>query len=206
MVLFTPNSIDSATVTFGTLWAGGVICPVNNLLKVGELTRLLKSSHAKALTTHIDCLETAQQAASIAGLSPNHIFLLGDADLRSPFRHFSSIQTDDIAQKKVEVNPEEDLSFLVFSSGTTGLPKGVMLTHKNMVANTLQSVYQDNDHWNWKHDQLLGYLPMYHIYGMFNVSIHVSIYTANNLFRYRCTHTNTDLPGSYCSHYAALRS
>ncbi|KAF2177144.1 phenylacetyl-CoA ligase [Zopfia rhizophila CBS 207.26] len=166
LALMTPNSADVAAVIFGTLFAGGVVCPLNNLYTVGELVSQLESSKAKALATNVACLEVACKAASIVGLPLDRILLVGDVDSKSKFQHFSSLQNTSASTKKVVINPKEDLAFLVYSSGTTGLPKGVMLTHENMVANILQNHAAEAGLLDWKKDRSLGVLPMYHIYGI----------------------------------------
>jgi 4-coumarate--CoA ligase len=164
-VLFAPNNTEIAPVTFGTLWAGGVVCPFNNLYTVGELVSQLKSSQAKALVTHAACLEVAREAALLVGLPLDRIILVGPRDTKERFRHFSELQSPTSDVRKVAVDPKTDLAYLVYSSGTTGLPKGVMLTHENIVANLLQGAVQDDDHMHWSRDRTIGFLPMYHIYG-----------------------------------------
>lgn len=66
------------------------------------------------------------------------------------------------------INPKEDLAYLVYSSGTTGVPKGVMLTHENISANTVQKLVADGRGPDWRTDKSIGFLPMYHIYGKNN--------------------------------------
>lgn len=165
MAVFAQNCTDVAAVIFGTLWAGGVVCPLNNLSTVEELTSYLKSSGAKALTTHISSLDVAQAAAQAAGLPLNRIILIGDPDPKGKTTHFSSLYGPAKSAKKASINPNEDLAFLVYSSGTTGQPKGVMLSHQNMVANALQNTTMDEGHTSWKSDRNMGFLPLYHIYG-----------------------------------------
>lgn len=169
IALFTPNSADIAVITFGTHWAGGVVCPLNNLYTVGELVSQLKSSQAKALVTHTVNLEIAREAALIVGLPLDRVLLVGEPDPKGRFQHFSSLLETSTAAQRVSINPKEDLAFLVFSSGTTGLPKGVMLTHENMVANIIQSTVMDDGMLDWKNDRTIGFLPMYHIYGELSV-------------------------------------
>ncbi|OAP62468.1 hypothetical protein AYL99_04671 [Fonsecaea erecta] len=166
MAVFTPNSAEIAPVTFGTLWAGGIACPFNNLYTVGELVSQLKSSQAKALTTHVACAEVAREAALIVGLPLDRVILVGPRDPKGRFQHFSDIQASSADAEKVSIDPKEDLAFLVYSSGTTGLPKGVMLTHENIVTNLLQAIVMDKGRTNWSRDRVIGFLPLYHIYGL----------------------------------------
>ena len=165
LVLFTPNSTEIAAVSFGTLWAGGVVCPFNNLYTVGELVSQLKSSRAKALVTHVACLQVAREAALFAGLSLDRVILVGPRDPKGLFKHFSDLQPSSTDVQKVAINPSADLAYLVYSSGTTGLPKGVMLTHTNIVANVLQTRLMETRQMEWNRDKVIGLLPMYHIYG-----------------------------------------
>lgn len=68
------------------------------------------------------------------------------------------------------MDPKKDLAFLVYSSGTTGHPKGVMLSHENIVANTLMIKVAEGGNLSWKGgkdgrgDKILAFLPFYHIY------------------------------------------
>ncbi|KAL1877094.1 hypothetical protein VTK73DRAFT_8902 [Phialemonium thermophilum] len=176
LVIYTPNSIDTAVVTLGALWAGGVISPANPLYTVEELTFQLKNSKAKALVTQRPFLDVACQAARNAGIPENRIILVGNnkGDISGPFRHFSNIRGNgaDRWRPDVEINAKDDLAFVVYSSGTTGLPKGVCLTHRNMVANVVQFSYVDGSEYrpygglDGKGDKLLGVLPLFHIYGL----------------------------------------
>jgi acyl-CoA synthetase (AMP-forming)/AMP-acid ligase II len=165
VALFSPNSGDIGAIVSGTHWAGGIVCPVNNLYTVGELASLLKSSEAKALITHLTCIEIAREAALIVGLPLNRVILVGDPDVEGKTRHFSSLLNSTNIGEKVSINPKEDISFLVYSSGTTGLPKGVMLSHENIVSNILQTNSLEPDMTSWKNDSMISFLPMFHIYG-----------------------------------------
>jgi 4-coumarate--CoA ligase len=206
MALFTPNSADVAAVTFGILWAGGIVCPFNNLYTVGELVSQLKSSGAKALATHASCLAVVREAALIVGLPLDRIVLLGDSPPNSRFQHFSNLQSTTTASERVAINPKEDLAFLVFSSGTTGLPKGVMLTHENMVANIVQSHVVDADMTSWKNDRGIGFLPMYHIYG--ESGFLMEVFCARSVLMTQSRHLRLDpcstLPRSQDIHNAAI--
>lgn len=176
LALYTPNSIDTPVVMWGTHWAGGVISPANPAYNVRELAFQLKNSGAKALVTQLPHLKNAKAAAKQAGIPESHIILIGDQrDSESNVKHFTSIlnMSGTTRFRKPKVNPEKDLAFLVFSSGTTGMPKGVMLSHRNIVANILQLDVEEGGKKTWnggsdgKGDKILTFLPFFHIYGKF---------------------------------------
>ncbi|CAL5869569.1 uncharacterized protein PFLUO_LOCUS3799 [Penicillium psychrofluorescens] len=174
LALFTPNSIDTPVLMWGTLWAGGVISPANPAYTADELAFQLKTSGAKVLATQASVLSTAKEAAKKVGIPEDHIILVGDErDPTGRHKHFSSVLNISRATRyrKAKV-AHEDVAFLVFSSGTTGVPKGVMLSHRNIVANILQQVTGEGGKLSWnggadgKGDRLLAFLPFYHIYGL----------------------------------------
>jgi 4-coumarate--CoA ligase len=190
LALYTPNSIDTPAVMWGTLWAGGIISPANPGYTADELAFQLKDSGAKALCTQLDHLDIALKAAKTAGIPRDRIVLLGDKkDTSAQFKHFTSIRNvaGTSRYRRTKVDPEKDLAFLVYSSGTTGHPKGVMLCHHNIVANTLQITAGEASDLSWKPtpdrpegDSILAFLPFFHIYGL-TVILHQSIYSG-----YKC--------------------
>ncbi|KAL4888955.1 hypothetical protein BDV59DRAFT_187603 [Aspergillus ambiguus] len=189
LALYTPNSIDTPVVMWGTHWAGGVISPANPAYTVEELAFQLKNSGARALATQRANLPTATAAAKQVGIPESHIMLLGDErDPEGKIKHFTSVRNISRATRyrRTKIDPAKDLSFLVYSSGTTGVPKGVMLSHRNIVANSLQLAAGESGHLTWnggpdgKGDRVLAFLPFFHIYGL-TCLVHQTLYQGYQL-------------------------
>lgn len=159
LAIYSPNLPEYALAFHGTASLGGVVTTANPLYTPEELAFQLKDSGAKFLVTVPAFLAKAQTAAQMAG-GVQEIFVFGQAEGATPF---SDLLNSDGILPPVQIDPQKDLIVLPYSSGTTGYPKGVMLTHYNLVANLCQmegviDFGQD--------DVMIGILPFFHIYGM----------------------------------------
>lgn len=178
LALFTPNSVDTPAIIWGCHWAGGIVSPANPGYTADELAFQLKDAGAKALVTQKSCLGVAQEAAKQAGVPLDRIILIGDErDAENKVKHFTSIRniSGTTRYRRVKLDPKKDLAFLVYSSGTTGHPKGVMLSHENIVANVMMLRVGESGNLTWdggrdgQGDRILAFLPFYHIYGRFHI-------------------------------------
>ena len=190
MAMFTPNCLDFPPFIWGVHWAGGVCSPANPGYTTDELAFQLKDTGAKALATHKQCLPVALDAAQKVGLAPDRIILLGDErDDSMRTKHYTSIRNlaGTNRYRRAKINPRQDLAFLVYSSGTTGLPKGVMLSHRNIIANILQQKTAEGGNLSWEGglhgegDRLLAFLPFFHVYGLVCL-IHQAMFSGLRLF------------------------
>ena len=174
LALFTPNCVDTPAVIWGCHWAGGIVSPANPGYTQEEFAYQLKDAGAKALVTQKPFLNVARKAAKQVGIPEDRIILIGDErDESGRFKHFSSIRN--LAgmnrYRRTKIDPKSDLAFLVYSSGTTGRPKGVMLSHKNIVSNIAMVKDGESGNVAWdggpegKGDNILAFLPFFHIYG-----------------------------------------
>ena len=158
LAILAPNLPEYAIVFHAAATVGGTVTTINPTYTVEEIQFQLKNAGARLLVTIPLFLQTARDAA--ANTRVEEIFVLGEADGATSF---SDLQAGEPFSGNPDISPDTDVVVLPYSSGTTGLPKGVMLTHRNLVANLAQgehviAVSED--------DVVVAVLPFFHIYGM----------------------------------------
>lgn len=166
--IFSTNCPEYAIMFHAVAMLGGVNTTVNPLYTAEEAAFQLKNAGATMLVTAPPFSETAAVAAREANIE--EVFVFGEANGAIPF--VTLLESNGIVPR-VEIDPKNDLVVLPYSSGTTGLPKGVMLTHYNLVANMCQ---MDGLNYFHRDDILLCVLPLFHIYGLvvvLNMGLHL---------------------------------
>jgi len=158
LALWAPNCPEFALLFFGTMAAGGIVTTLSPLATEDDATVQLGNAGARILVTVAAFLDRALPAARRAGVS--ELFVIDKAEDGTPF---SVLLEHNEPMPSVSIDPSHDVCVLPYSSGTTGLCKGVMLTHRNLVANLCQTIVA------WQpdaEDRSIAMLPFFHIYGM----------------------------------------
>jgi acyl-CoA synthetase (AMP-forming)/AMP-acid ligase II len=137
VAILSPNSPEWLVACHGAIAAGGVVSGLNPLWSADEIAAQIHDSAARFLVTTGALAATARAAAAKAGVGTRLVLL----DEHSP----DALGLTDLLActdpaPDVVIDPAVDLALLPYSSGTTGLPKGVMLTHRACIANVLQTV------------------------------------------------------------------
>lgn len=175
VLIYSPNTIDYPSILFGITLAGGIATLANPTYTLSELKHQLKDSTAKYAFTVGPMAGLALEACKDVGIDASKLYVLGAkpegttsfADLVKPTSHTFVKPTQ----------RADDVAVIPYSSGTTGLPKGVMLTHKNLIANILQ-VKTINGTSVTSADTFVGVLPFFHIYGLV-VVLFTGMYNGN---------------------------
>lgn len=174
VALHSPNTPAFVTVFHGILRAGATATTINALATADDIASQLLDGGATRLITVTPLLEAALAASRRVGLAGENVIVLDGAE---GHRSLADLVGAGLPAPKVSFDPSVHLAVLPFSSGTTAKPKGVMLTHRNLVANVVQAgplIGVTSD------DRVLAVLPFFHIYGM-TVLLNMAISTRATL-------------------------
>ena len=152
-----PNLAEFVIGYYAVLAAGGVVTTLNPATTDAEAAAQLKDAGARWLITTAALAERLGGATAAVHFSD--VFIVGALGAHTPFE---SLREGGVHQAASTATPD-DLAALLYSSGTTGFPKGVMLTHRNLVAGVCSLAIPDPVN---EDDVVLAALPLYHIAGM----------------------------------------
>ncbi|KAG4439007.1 hypothetical protein IFR05_005523 [Cadophora sp. M221] len=176
VALFSPNTIWYPIAMLSVNRVGGIISGASPAYNVEEMTYALKTAKAKFLMTVPGSMEVAAEAAEAAGIGKERVFLL-EGELKGyktvkELIELGKREREQVVEYKLKEGEKNgDLcGFLSFSSGTTGLPKAVMISHQNVIAQCLQ-IQQITPE---SHKKILAVLPAFHITGLVH-ALHLPI-------------------------------
>ncbi|MFI5876290.1 4-coumarate--CoA ligase family protein [Streptomyces sp. NPDC051445] len=159
LALHSPNTVAFPLAFYAATRAGATVTTVHPLATAEEFAKQLGDCAARWIVTVSPLLQTARRAAELAG-GVKEIFV---CDTATGHRSLIDMLASAAPEPQVDIDPVEDVAALPYSSGTTGVPKGVMLTHRQIATNLaqLRSVMSAGPG-----DRILAVLPFFHIYGL----------------------------------------
>ncbi|MCM3668187.1 long-chain fatty acid--CoA ligase [Mesobacillus maritimus] len=175
VAVMLPNSPHYIFALFAIFRLGGIAVQVNPMYVEREIAFVLEDSGAKFMFA-LDAFypkikkvqgDTSLQQVIAIGFGPEK------AELASGDLYFEEAVQNDFSVEEESINPFEDVAVLQYTGGTTGVPKGVMLTHSNLLSNFNQvcdAIYNpcENKPENFK---MITVLPMFHVYGLSSVAL-----------------------------------
>jgi len=167
LLLYLPNCPQYLIAALGAFRAGVVVSPVNPQYKIRELSYQLEDTDAEVLLTHPALRGVVTETLAETGRDPV-VLSVGDEDEREPADvAFEAVRGEPLT---VDRDPE-DVALLPYTSGTTGRPKGVKLTHRNFAAQLVSYIASRSDDVPDAEVKSLLYLPLYHITGFTHVAM-----------------------------------
>jgi len=160
VAVLCPNVPAFATVFHGILRAGATATTINSLYTADEIAAQISDAGAEWVVTVSPLLPGAKETAARLGIPDERVIVLDGVDGHPSL---AALLGEGRPAPDVTFDPATHIAVLPYSSGTTGRPKGVMLTHRNLVANVAQcrvTIALEDD------DRVLAVLPFFHIYGM----------------------------------------
>lgn len=159
LAICAPNVLEYAIAFHAAATLGGIVTTINPLCTTDELAHRLKDLQAAWLVTTRSLHDRAREAAVDSVV--REILLFDAAQGTSSWN--ALLDDDAVAAPDITLVPRDDLAALLYSSGTSGLPKGVMLTHRNLVASLHQLSAAEV---MTADDVVFGILPFFHAYGL----------------------------------------
>ncbi|MFG2329592.1 4-coumarate--CoA ligase family protein [Streptomyces sp. NPDC048604] len=159
LALHSPNTVLFPVAFYAATRAGASVTTIHPLATAEEFGKQLRDSAARWIVTVSALAETARRAAELAG-GVEEIFVCDTAD---GHRSLQSMLASTAPEPDLAIDPDTDIAALPYSSGTTGVPKGVMLTHRSIGTNLDQLAPLVP---MAPGDRILAVLPFFHIYGL----------------------------------------
>ena len=183
VAVYLPKRAETVVALFGAAAAGGVLVPVNPLLKPAQVAYILKDCNVRVLVTSGDRLTLL--AEGLRECHDLHTVALVDGAPEGPLAHLRVLPWEGLARGEPGVRPHRridmDMASILYTSGSTGRPKGVVLSHRNMVAGA-RSVAEYLE--NVPEDRLLAVLPFSFDYGFSQLTTAFSVGASVSLMDY----------------------
>jgi 4-coumarate--CoA ligase len=182
-MIYSPNHLFIPVAYLGIVGSVRAFSAANPIYTVSEVVHQLKNTEARCILAHPSMLDNALAAAEQVGLSKSKIFLFNDEPCQptkgiKDWREMIATPEEADRYQWRKLSPEESVNTVAtinYSSGTTGLPKGVCISHHALIANVEQTIYM-----RWypglkpgeiPQERWIGFLPLYHAYGQLYVNL-----------------------------------
>jgi acyl-CoA synthetase (AMP-forming)/AMP-acid ligase II len=200
LMICSPNHPDFFTAAHAAVKLGGFVTTVNSDYSAEDIAAQATDSNCHTIVTHPSILAKVKEGAAMSP-GEEHIFVF---DVPTHGRPFNSLKGSGKTCVSVTVDTANDTVFLPYSSGTTGKPKGTMLTHENLIANCLQFQYSEARFFRPQGEIVMSPLPMFHVYA-FIASLNLTLLHGGSLVtmpkfdfpkflqlmqQYKCTRTH----------------
>lgn len=181
VAIMLPNCPQYVIAYYGSLTTGAIITQINPMLVERELQHILQDSGAETIVV-LDGLypkvKSVQQYANVkniiaVSLQPS------DADFQPDVSFDQFMKSGDGKINPVSFDPENDIAVLQYTGGTTGRSKGAMLTHRNILANVVQSYEFFKHELKLGAERTLSVIPLFHVFGMTS-AMNLSVYIAGD--------------------------
>ena len=170
VALMLPNCPQYVISFFATVKLGAIVTQINPMYVEREIEHILNDSGAETIVVFADVYERVQAVLPDTNLRTVVVVDFGSKPEGLGFGHRSFddfLSTDADPALGVEIDPAEDVAALQYTGGTTGVSKGAMLTHRNLVANVQQTIdVFVRDPVQFSGRKCVGALPFFHIYGL----------------------------------------
>ncbi|KAH7395527.1 4-coumarate-CoA ligase, variant, partial [Cadophora sp. MPI-SDFR-AT-0126] len=191
--IFCLNTIDLMMISWAIHRLNGISCPANAAYSMSELAFQLKNSRASCIFTCDALYSTALKAAETVGIPRGRIYLCPVAGVAPKTQGVKTLDVlisrgwslSELEEQRWRAGQgKRQTAFICYSSGTSGLPKGVQISHYNIIANVLQRATYEAP-WRKKHNNgapevVIGFLPFSHIYGLVLIC-HTSTYRGDQV-------------------------
>jgi len=177
VMIFTPNHIFVPVAYLAIVGSGRVFSGANPTYTSTEAEHQIKNTGAQLILAHPTLLQTAVEAARKAGLENSQIFQFSDhpcetVDGVPDWRNMAGSLSDgqNFSWDRMTTTSKNTVATINYSSGTTGVPKGVCVSHYNIIANSEQTIFMRDQEQLYKAEtrpveRWIGFLPLYHAYG-----------------------------------------